>query len=258
MNLTPNKNQRPTRSRRFIRTDDCKSFSNRNTVANRPKKELNFVTLDSKSQGRVYNPERVDMSLPHKAISCNTSNRWLRSLKGPSPAVDLPYIDKVGKYTGTTLYRASISPQGFISTVVSTIYRRMRRYIARFNPIHQCNINQSLLLKCAGYYAISKNNYFMDRILVLFKNVKDNQKSIKKILHRFCHKLDDNKWFVYGHVCLQTQWLTFRARKPRDKSSFNKSESNFTLPTSIRGGQSEIARFTYDAIWSCFSSMHLI
>jgi hypothetical protein len=76
-------------------------------------------------------------------------------------------------------------------------------------------------------------------------------------LHRNVTKLDAHKWFVYGHVCLQTQWLTSRALRPRDKSNFTKDHS-FIIPESIRGSESMIRRLEYDSIWSSFIRMHQV
>jgi hypothetical protein len=222
------------------------------------KNDLNFITLNKDKQGKPFEVRTINTQYHYKGINMLTSNRWLRCMKSPNSSADLPYIDKLGRFTGSTIYRANISPQGFISTVVSTISKRLRFQVARHNPIHQCNIRQSLITKCAAYYALTKNSYFMDRFLVLSKNLRENYKTISSLLHRFSRKLDAHKWFVYGHVCLQTQWLTLRAARPRDKSALIVSESNFTLPASIRGSKSDITRFSYDAVWSCFTGMNLI
>lgn len=111
------------------------------------------------------------------------------------------------------------------------------------------------MLKCSALYTLTKNVYFWDRVLVLVKNINKNYQLISSILHRFSLKLDAHTWFVYGHVCLQTQWLTSRALRPRDKSTFS-DRYTFITPNPVRvDGIGGYRQFEYDSIWKTFSSV---
>lgn len=257
----PNENRRPPKRSRAIikRNRDAGRVHNSKEGGQGPRKHrnsLNLIALAGPGQsGRDVEIRTVKSRHHARGVNFLTSSRWIDTLKHPGVPVDLPFIDKYGKFTGTNVYRANLSPQGFISVVVSTIFRRISFWSRSHNNIHQHNIRQSLLLKCAGYYALSKNSYFWNRILALSKDLRKNYRTISRLLHRYSHKLDAHKWFVYGHVCLQTQWLTSRALRPRDKSAFNNSEEDFTIPSSVRGRDDEVTRFKYDAVWTSFSGM---
>lgn len=187
-----------------------------------------------------------------KGLNLLTSKAWLKSERFAQTSSYLPLIDKLGRYTGTVLYRTSMTPQGFISTVVSTILRRLKFLIInRGNTIFEYRKRQNVLLRCASYYALSKNSYFWDRILALTKDLGANWRTISSLVHRFSSKLDDHKWFVHGHVCLQTQWLTSRALRPRDKSTLNGRAFMYTTPR--RGARENSSDFNH--LWHTFWGM---
>jgi hypothetical protein len=220
---------------------------------------LNLISLDREGGGKDYEirllPKKRHLA---RGVNLLTSERWIKTPKAFKPSVKLPYIDVRGKFTGTNLYQCDLTPQGYISTVISTILRRVKFWVLRRNSISEWNKRQNILLKCSAYYAMTKNVYFWDRILALTKSLGRNWKSISSLLHSVSSKLDDHKWFVYGHVCLQTQWLTSRAVRPRDKSAHLIEKDCFLLPISIRGRKEEIARFSYDSVWQCFVSISQI
>lgn len=194
---------------------------------------------------------------PHlvKGVNLRASSRWITTQKFPTSEVYFPFINKVGKYTGTNLYKCTLPPAAYISSVIATVYRRLKFFAIRpqkRNTIGDWNKRQNLFMKCSAYYAISKNNYFMDRIIALVSNINKNYDLISSILHKYVSKLDAHTWFVYGHVCLQTQWLTSRALRPRDKSAL-RLKYTFMSPNPYRirdmGG---VRRFEYDAVWGTF------
>lgn len=183
-----------------------------------------------------------------RALEVKKSSRWITTEKFPSSSWNIPFIDKCGKFTGYTLYKCNWSPPAIIGTVTATVFRRLFFYTLSQDNNKRWDVcrTQRLLCKVAGYYTLTKNNYFLDRVLFLLKNVKRNRSLISKILHSYSQKLDAHKWFVYGHVCLQTQWLTSRAQGPRDKSAFNQE---FVNPVFSEAAES--LSFQYDAIWRC-------
>lgn len=228
-----------------------------NGVRSRDKHALNHITLSSERSGVQWEVRKLPRRLSAiKAINMRSSKRWLQTLPCPGTASFLPFISKYGKFTGSNLYKCNLPPQSFISIVITTIYRRLRFWSLRRNNIKDVNIMQNILLKCAAYYALSKNEYFLNRILALSKyKLRENKDLISKILHFYTSKLDDHKWFVYGHVCLQTQWLTSRALRPRDKSAFH--DRDFLFRSGITG-EKERVLFGYDSIWHCFINISQI
>jgi len=211
------------------------------------KSKLNYLTIQS--GGREWNVCDLPRKNTALAVSLRRSNAWLTNMKFPTTSCELPFIDHVGKFTGYSVYRANLSPSAFIGTVCATIWRRLKFFILRKTSIREFNKRQHLYMKCCAYYALSKNEYFWNRLLAMSRQ-KDGWKAISKLLHRFSLKLDDHKWFVYGQVCLQTYWLTFRAVRPRDKSA----NYDVSFPTRERkfSGREETNRFIYDAVWDTF------
>lgn len=170
-----------------------------------------------------------------RGAKIRNSKRWITGISPPVTAMDFPYIDKLGRYTGTTLFKWYCDPRSFVSSVVSTIASRLINRARYYNDARLVDRNSDRLVRAAFYYATSKNSYFWDRILFFVKNLEKNGKLIQTCVLRYVLKTDAHKRFVYGHVCSQTQWLLFRAERPRDKSaimrralpllSFERSES---------------------------------
>jgi len=154
-----------------------------------------------------------------KALNILTSKSWIDCSILPTGRFELPFIDRWGKFTGTSIYSCNMLPQQAIATIVSTIFRRLKFWVLSHKcPIHKMHIRQDLLLRVAALYAFTKNTYFMNRIIFLLKNLQKNYKTISSIAHNFATKIDNNTWFVFCQVCSQTNWLTSRALRPRDKS----------------------------------------
>lgn len=170
-------------------------------------------------------------------------------MKFPQTSCQLPFIDHAARFTGFGVYRVNWSPASYLSTVIATIWRRLKFFILRKTSIGEFNKRQNLFLRCCAYYALTKNEYFWNRLLALIRKGLD-WRTISKMLHRFSLKLDDYKWFVYSSACLQAYWLTFRAVRPRDKSiiynlSFTTRERKFS-------SRKERDDYIYSAIWDTF------
>jgi len=192
-----------------------------------------------------------------KGLNMLTSLAWIDCPKFPTGSVELPLINRWGKYTGENLYSSTLQPQQFISTVVSTTFRRLKFWILskKNNKIHDFNKRQGLLLRAASLVAMTKNYYLMDRILFLSKQLGRNWRIIHSLVSNFAKRVDDNTWFVYGHVCFQTQWLTSRALRPRDKSTINSApvskDPRFPrIPVNKTN--------SYNCIWNVFLKMSQI
>jgi len=147
------------------------------------------------------------------------SKRWYAALQYPTVGYSVPYIDELGRFSGCTLYNWNTDPRAIVSSITSTIYQRLMKFSLRHNHKRLVYRASQLLLKCAGYYALSKNSYFMDRVLFFLRNLGERKNLIHKFYTRFACKLNDSRRFVFSQICSQINWLTFRAAKPRDKFS---------------------------------------
>lgn len=154
-----------------------------------------------------------------RGAKIRNSKRWIAGISQPVTAYDFPYIDMLGRYTGSTLFRWTCDQRSFVASVVSTISNRLINRARHYNDQRLVDRNLDRIVRASFYYAISKNSYFWDRILFFVKNLEKNGKLIQTFALRYILKTDAHKRFVYGHVCSQTQWLLFRAERPRDKSA---------------------------------------
>jgi hypothetical protein len=152
------------------------------------------------------------------------SKRWY-----PSPCVskemNMPYIDNLGRFRGTNVAHWSADPRQVVASTVSTITQRLlkRCYQHEHNPKSRRKISDraDLLVKLSGYYALTKNLYFWDRVLFLTKSFIKNGALLHRLLISCLAKADASIRFVYSHVSFQTKWFLFRAERPRDKSALN-------------------------------------
>lgn len=196
-----------------------------------------FITL-SEENTRSFEVRSFTGFAPRvRGAKIRNSKRWIAGISQPVTAMDFPFIDRLGRYTGSTLFKWSCDPRSFVASVVSTILNRLINRARHYNDWRLVESNSDRMVRAAFYYAISKNSYFWDRILFFVKNLKENGKLIQTFVSRQILKTDAHKRFVYGHACNQAQWLLFRAERPRDKSaimkralpllSFERSESAF-------------------------------
>jgi hypothetical protein len=145
-------------------------------------------------------------------------------MKSPSGGFNVPLIDRLGRYTGSSIYKWACDPRSLIATTVSTISKRLVDYSRRHNKWYIVKKNLSRILRVSAYYAITKNAYVWDRVLFFARDLEKNGKLLHTFLLKFLSKLDDHKRFVYSHVSFQTEWLLFRAKWPRDKSLLNRGK----------------------------------
>lgn len=185
------------------------------------RKTTAYFTLSKDGCGNAYVPHCLPRFPKRmRGIMVRNSDRWADTSKIPHGVYNVPFIDNLGRYTGSTLYKWFCEPSQLVATTVATIARRLSNYCLRHNKRHIVLRNMPRILRASAYYAMSKNSWFWDRILFFSRNL---EKHGNRILHwtiKFVNKGDDNKRFVYGQVSSQTNWLLFRAAKPRDKSLY--------------------------------------
>lgn len=185
-------------------------------------------TFECKRAGNQFSIPTLEHIPRSWGLVLRTSDRWINARQTKSE-MSLPLIDKKGKFTGSTLVRTRCTALSFIATVVATIANRLSQHISRSNNQgHRTVVRyKRLIVQSAYYYAISKNNWFLDRFLFLSRNLEKNRRAAQSLLMKFLTRLDDNKRFVYCQVSFQTNWLLFRAHRPRDKSIFFEESSRW-------------------------------
>jgi hypothetical protein len=210
---------------------------------------LNFISMDG---GKEWENRRISQGDTARGMTMRWSPRWGTRQKFIQTSVQLPYIDKVGKYTGCALYTASMHPASFVGTMVATIHRRLYFYASRHYGHRTAGRMNKPLLACASYYAVSKNSYYWDRLLALVRK-RVPARQISAHLSLFVRRLDDYRWFVYNRCCQQANWLTVRAVRPRGKSSL---VSRGDRPPVREAYQQDAAGYEYDSFWFTFVKMN--
>jgi len=157
-----------------------------------------------------------------RGAKIRNSKRWIHGTTQPLTGLSFPYIDRLGRFTGTSLFRWSCDPRSYVASVISTIANRAFHRAVYYNGMKLALRSSERIIRAAFYYATSKNIYFWDRILFFLKNLKENGNLMSRFVLKWVLKTDENKRFVYSHVCSQTQWLLFRVERPRDKSAIMK------------------------------------
>jgi hypothetical protein len=183
------------------------------------------IALSYDRCGPQYEIQNLNRNcLRAKAISIRSSTRWIDTFKTPNGGLHVPFIDQLGRFTGQSVYRWACDPRSLIATTVATIAKRLISYCRRHNKWFVIKRHLKVLLGAAAYYCFSKNSHFWDRILFFSRNLEKRGNLIHRLRLYFSSKWDDNKRFVYSQVIFQTNWLLFRALRPRDKSHFFKEK----------------------------------
>lgn len=195
-----------------------------------------------------YVPPKFSNSAPRiRGAKIRNSRRWIKAKSQPLTGLSFPFFDKLGKFTGTSLFEWSCDPRSFVASAVSTVASRLINRCKHFNSMKIVERNMERIVRVSYYYVTSKNNWFWDRVLFFAKDLEENGIRLHKLLLRFLSVTDANKRFVYSHVCSQTQWLLFRAERPRDKSAIERRSSSLLKgsegdPLHVGGYLADIAK----------------
>jgi hypothetical protein len=183
-----------------------------------------------------------------RCVKIRQSKSWFASPPG-QVTYDIPYIDRIGKLTGHTVARWCCDPRQYIASVVSTIANRLVVYARRHNKFHIVRKNFYRIVRFSFLYAVTKNNYAMDRVLFFLRDLEDRGGLIHRLMLRFLARTDENVRFVYSHVCYQAKWLLFRAKRPRDKSG-TVIHKNLLTERFVNGED------RYDCIWKIANAIN--
>jgi len=184
-------------------------------------------TLRGDDSDPEYKISTINRDCPRKkAISIKSSLRWIDTFKTPNGGLNVPFIDDLGRFTGTTLYKWSCDPRSIITTVVSTIAKRLVRYAIRHNKFRIVKKHYKSIVGAACYYAFTKDSHFWDRVLFFTRNLEKRGNLIHRLRLFFSSKWSDCKRFVISQVIFQTHWLLSRGKCPRDKLQFYEGIKN--------------------------------
>lgn len=173
-------------------------------------------------EGPFHVPKELPPDVPKaRGVSIRKNKKWLCEVPAePLQALPVPLFNQVGKNTGLTLYEWRTNLPSYVASVCSTIARRLLTYAHKHNSSKVVSRFSRVLPRVAAYYFLTWNGYLLDRILYFLRNLEKRGSLIHRVLLCFVSKLDVHKRFVYSQVCFQTNWLLFRALRPRDKSKF--------------------------------------
>jgi hypothetical protein len=180
--------------------------------SNRP-----FISI-GEGDDEPYFERKISSQHPSRLIGARirSSDRWYSvfSFRG---IYHLPYVNKLGFFTGHNLYEWRTTPQAIVASTTSTIAKRLEWHCRRHNRNYIVDRNLKRIVSVSYLYAATKNNYLWDRVLFLSKDLEKNGPLLHRIFLKFLFKANDSIRFVYSHVSLQTKWLLFRVERPRDK-----------------------------------------
>jgi hypothetical protein len=183
-----------------------------------------IITLSGDETDPIYIARMLNRDcLRQKSVSIRSSISWIECHKTPNGGLAIPFIDQLGRFTGHTVYKWSCDPRSLIATVTSTIAKRLLRYARKHNKGYLVRRHSRLLLESAAYYAMTKNSHFWDRVLYFARDLATRSNLIHRTRLFFSSRWSDSKRFVYSQVTFQTNWLLFRAFRPRDKLQFYRS-----------------------------------
>jgi len=212
---------RKTRPHPKLSHREAFTSSKRNPDKKSSSRVTSIITLRGDSCDPLYFVRNLDRDCPgQRGVHIKSSLRWIDSFKTPNGGLNLPYIDKLGRFTGHTLYKWSCDPRSLIATSVATVADRIIAYARRHNKNRVVHRFSKSLLGAAAYYVFTKNSHFWDRILFFCRNLEKRGNLVHRLRLFFSSKWDDHKRFVFSQVIFQTNWLLSRALGPRDKSLF--------------------------------------
>lgn len=165
----------------------------------------------------LYVSELHPNSRKRPGMKFRSSTRWFSEELSTRKVRQIPFIDKSGKFSTSTLYFWRSYPEQVFLSVTATIYSRILTLLQkRFGRVSR-RIRDSLV-KISTVYAINKDDYVIDRFLGMARPGTP-VKSISNFAHYCAIQLDDDKRFVYSQALRRADWLKFQAHGPGDKSS---------------------------------------
>lgn len=132
--------------------------------------------------------------------------------------IPVPYITPSGKISALRLGTWHCTPEQWFASVLATVYNRLLHTWNKRTKGSKKKYKEapSVILKFATLYIFKRSNYEFDRF---FANLRPGRVGVAESLYsRYARNMDDNFRFVSSQASFDAHWLTFRAKRPRDKS----------------------------------------
>jgi hypothetical protein len=166
-------------------------------------------------------PKRVEGNPTLPSYRMRTSVRWIQDYKKTCERwIGLPYIDFSGRMSPSKVALWKCHPAQAVASITSTIYSRITRVMIKRHGTRFTFKLQPEILKVAATYALTQNNFVMNRFYGIYRK-KNSAKPIQCVISKFVRNMDVDQRFVYSQVLSQTHWLTHRSERPRVKSEKN-------------------------------------
>jgi len=130
----------------------------------------------------------------------------------------VPFINQTGKFSSGILGYWRTTDQAYVASIVSTVYQRLKMLSTHRYPKEKSNRSLGLAYQAACYYSLTRNDWFLDRVVALLAR---NDKALRSLLWKVVSRLGANTRFVFGQFLHQDLWLKSRAAKPRAKPSYS-------------------------------------
>jgi len=169
------------------------------------------------------------------------SNNWFGKKEHPKTGMFLPFINKIGLITPTFLGIWKCSYHDFFTTLVATIYKRLKHQMYKHFRKRQKTSDHDLY-KIAFIYASEQDNSWFLRTYGILKN---QPKALKNHLYYKFKQMDKPIRFLYAQMQQCISWVQSRSfSRGRVKSI----TSNFI-------SESEILEFRFDNKYKYLSNL---
>jgi len=183
-----------------------------------------------------YFPIHVRESHPRylPGLYPRTSVRWFETEGFQQSFTPIPFIGVSGKMSASTACFWTAYPQQIVATLTATVYQRLLRLVRRRHGYKYSQGCRETCFKAALYYTTTRDDWFLDRFLGIFK--RRNRRAAHNLFTLVFSNLDENFRFVISQASKQASWLSFRCRavvnpqyERRDKSGIKDTDSDFSL-----------------------------
>lgn len=124
----------------------------------------------------------------------------------------IPFIDKGGHISGSSLMTWKCSSTQWFATVVHSVFARAKKRMNRPCTNKRKLKNDDLLMRIAIYYVCTLDDSAFERLLCCYT------KGARKLLTYRVNAMDDRQRFLYGQATQSCSWLRYRGCPPRVQS----------------------------------------
>lgn len=155
----------------------------------------------------VKNPDQHDRKL--LGVRLMRSTRWFPRSTTKVAMRGLPYIMPSGHISGSTLYYWKCSSAQWFATLCRSVLKNLLKRNTKKSM--RKKLSRDAIARIAVYYSVSNSESDLERLLHC--RVKD----VRRLLHYYICKLDDQQRFLYDQMCNSISWLQSRG-SPRAQS----------------------------------------